>query len=137
MAKILVLLLTLFTLPALAQQDYTSGEGHFGAQEGDKPDFVKAQLLYEATKDVVTKEMAAMGFNHELFWQKYNERLNASLKILEDSLKTEKKRIRVPPEKLAQAQELRKPRERHPVLFDQRPVSRRRRPELALHQDRR
>ena len=66
---------------------FLKGEGTFIAQDGDGYEFVKEQLIHEAIKSILTKELEALGLNSNLFWEKYNERLNSDNEKLEESLK--------------------------------------------------
>lgn len=89
--QIMTLILTLLFSSAILANDYIPGEGNFLAEEGDSVSFIKSQLLYEATKDVITKELTNMGLSPDLFWQKYNDKLNSSIEQMDSELKEEYK----------------------------------------------
>lgn len=65
--------LSLFILMPLQAQ--IEGQGRFQATEDDSITFVRNQLLSEAVRDVVKKELTAMNLNAEGFFQRWNQRL--------------------------------------------------------------
>lgn len=99
MKWILILVLMIGTAYA---NDFTKGEGRFVSKDEDAHNFVKQQLIHEGTLNIVKKEIKALGLNSELFFQKYNEKLNdrnldieknliAKLNITDESKSKEKK----------------------------------------------
>ena len=87
MLKYIWLLILLFTHLSIAQSQAVLGEGSFLAKNSDGLQFIKEQLIYEAMKDIITKELKTLNLNPELFWQKYNDSLDYSLKPVDESLK--------------------------------------------------
>lgn len=87
--------LIFFTNWAYAQagsNGYITGEGQFYSQEDDSQDFVKRQLLFNAFKDVISKELASMGLDEKLFWDKFDTKFeNYFVGIKEEEEKRAKK----------------------------------------------
>ncbi len=80
----IVILLTPF---AFTKDDLVKGEGHFWAEEGDSINFVKKQLLYQSYKNIISKELKAMGLDQKAFWDKYEERFKEEkLELIKTSL---------------------------------------------------
>jgi len=80
--------ISLFVL-LLAQQvhssEFVKGKGSFVSADGDSYEFIKKQLIHEGVKSIVTKELVLLGLNKDIFWQKYNEKLEEiNLVITED-----------------------------------------------------
>jgi hypothetical protein len=67
-------LLTLFLSLSLSAATFVDGEGHFFAKDSDSLSFVKKQLLSSAFRNVMTKELDAMGLDSKLFWQQYDKK---------------------------------------------------------------
>lgn len=88
MLKYLLLFMVFFTQVTFAQTKLVVGDGKFNAKETDALDFVKKQLIHEALLDIVTKELKEIGLNDELFWQKYNDGFETTIKSAQESLKT-------------------------------------------------
>lgn len=63
------------------------GEGRFYATDDDSLSFIKSQLHYQATRDVLSKEIKAMGLDEQLFWRKYDERFNDYFKSIAEQIK--------------------------------------------------
>lgn len=80
-------LLLLISQVTFAQSSAVIGEGRFLAKDSDSLQFIKKQLIHEALKDVISKEIKQLNLNLELFWQKYNDSLDDSLKTVDESLK--------------------------------------------------
>lgn len=89
--KIILLCIILISQSVFAIDDSVTGEGKFLATDSDGVKFIKDQLLYEATKDVISKELDSMGLNRELFWQKYDAKLESIMEIVDRNLQTEYK----------------------------------------------
>jgi hypothetical protein len=66
-----------------------TGEGRFYSQEGDALSFINQQLLNSAVKDIVSKELAGMGLDAKLFWEKYNLKFDEYMSDIETELKQE------------------------------------------------
>lgn len=86
MKRILFLCLIFIGSTVFAQK-FTKGTGVYRSDDGDSQEFIKQQLLYEGFKDIISKELDAMGLNKELFWKKYNDALDIEILALEKSLK--------------------------------------------------
>ncbi len=87
MKKISILLIALGVLSSAFAKDFTRGRGKFKASDDDSYEFIKKQLVHEGFKDIITKELTALGLSPDLFWQKYNESLNSSFAAIENDLK--------------------------------------------------
>jgi hypothetical protein len=81
--------LILFSFDAWAQVE---GQGRFQALEEDSVTFVRNQLIASATRDVVTKELKAMGLDADGFWARLNQRFELAFASVHDELK-EKHRL--------------------------------------------
>ncbi len=88
MIKYLVqfIMLLCFSFQTLAA-DVVQGEGRFYAHPDDSLSFIKSQVIHQGFLDVLSKEFDAMGLNKELFWQKYDEKFNASFEPVISALK--------------------------------------------------
>lgn len=53
--------------------DFIQGEGHFISQDDDSLQFVREQLLSSAIRDVITRELSAMGLEPNHFWQQFDQ----------------------------------------------------------------
>jgi hypothetical protein len=71
--------------------NFTKGEGRFQSQKEDSHDFVKKQLIHEGYKSIISKELDKMELNKEVFWQKYQEKLNEKFVEFETKLKDQLK----------------------------------------------
>lgn len=94
MKKILLVLLSVVALQ-LQASDFIKGEGTFLEGEGDSYKFVKSQLLYEGTKSILSKELDNLGLQKDIFWEKYNEKLQVEIDRINESLK---ERYKITPE---------------------------------------
>jgi hypothetical protein len=81
----LVLILAL-NFQVSARDKFISGEGRFVSADGDSLSFVKKQLTYSAFRDVITKELSAMGHNAEVFWSKYSEKFESYFTPVKEKL---------------------------------------------------
>lgn len=77
LGAVLFLTTTLSLGQAMAQESI-EGEGRFQSTQEDSLTFVRSQLLYQAFRDVLTKEMRVLGLDGQAFWQKYEERFQSS-----------------------------------------------------------
>lgn len=71
----------------LSHADFTRGEGRFYASDDDNHQFIKSQLIYQGFKNILSKEIEKIGLNKELFWNKYNEKLEVAYTERETSLR--------------------------------------------------
>lgn len=53
---------------------FIKGDGRFYAMEDDSLAFVKKQLLFNAFKDIISKELNNEGLNSNFFWEKFDEK---------------------------------------------------------------
>lgn len=67
--------------------DFTKGKGTFLSTSDDSLGFVKQQLIFEGVKDIITKDLAAISLNPDLFWKKYDERYQEQYSVIDESLK--------------------------------------------------
>lgn len=81
-----ILLLLFLSTQAIAANLH-QGEGKFTSIAGDSHEFIKKQLIFEGTKDIVSKELEKLNLNKELFWQKYQEKLDEQLAEMEKNHK--------------------------------------------------
>jgi hypothetical protein len=84
-------MITLVLLVALnfqlsARDKFVSGEGRFVSADGDSLTFIKKQLTYSAFRDVISKELSAMGHNSEVFWSKYHEKFDSYFSPIKEKL---------------------------------------------------
>lgn len=82
-----VMLIALMSFNLWAANGYVDGEGRFYAGDDDSLAFVKAQLTNNAFHDVISKELASMGLDANLFWTKWNARFEAYFEASSDALK--------------------------------------------------
>jgi len=80
------LLIFIFSLSIQAAA-FIDGEGHFFAKDTDSLSFVKKQLLASAFRNVMTKELEAMGLDSKLFWQQYDKKFDEYFESIKQSLK--------------------------------------------------
>ena len=74
-----LLILIVFVFPQIAQgKGFVKGEGRFISKKGDSLTFIKSQLLYSASKDILTKELVSMGLDPAHFWEQYDSKFLAS-----------------------------------------------------------
>ena len=83
---IVTLILFLLTTTVNAQTTI-SGEGRFYAGDDDSLSFVKAQLHYQAVRDVISKELKSMGLDDKVFWQRYESKFSEYFQSVEKQLK--------------------------------------------------
>lgn len=82
----LFLLLTSLFIGPVSAQDMIEGEGRFQSTQDDSLTFVRNQLLYQAYRDVLSKEMQSLGLDARAFWQKYEERFQNSFDTVRGEL---------------------------------------------------
>jgi hypothetical protein len=78
----------ILTMPSYAQVE---GQGRFQATDADSITFVRNQLLSEAVRDVVKKELTAMNLNAEGFFQRWNQRLEQSFDAINKEIREKHK----------------------------------------------
>lgn len=81
------LFLILISISAFAADNYTKGDGRFYSTDDDSLNFIKEELIYLGFTDVISKKLEEAGLNKELFWQKYEEKFQASFKSIEENLR--------------------------------------------------
>ncbi len=86
--KRIVWIIVLLYSSLLWSNGWIKGSGRFVAQEGEKLGFIKQQLLYQATRDIITKELTNMHLDAELFWEKFDQAFIESFRPIEDNLKS-------------------------------------------------
>lgn len=86
-----ILLCLLFVLDHSFAEELLKGEGKFTSKNGDGHEFVRKQLIFEGTKDIISKELERLNLNKDVFWQKYNEALNERLIEIDKNYKEIKK----------------------------------------------
>ena len=77
----------LFLAQALWAGSYVAGEGHFSSKEGDSLSFIKSQLLYNAFRDVISKELKSMKLDDRKFWRNYEEKFSQQFEPTAKALK--------------------------------------------------
>ncbi|MBT4793312.1 MAG: hypothetical protein HON90_17205 [Halobacteriovoraceae bacterium] len=82
-----IFLLSLVCTSAIAA-NFLNGKGTFIAIDGDSYDFIKKQLIHEGTKSIVSGKLDELGLNKDVFWQKYENKLNEKFVQIEDSLRS-------------------------------------------------
>ena len=83
---ITVVLLIALNFQLAAKDNFVSGEGRFVSTDGDSLSFIKKQLTYSAFRDVISKELSAMGHNSEVFWSKYSEKFESYFTPVKENL---------------------------------------------------
>lgn len=66
---------------------FLQGDGRFLAEKDDSLDFIKKQLLFNAFKDVISKEIVDMGLDSDLFWEKFSKKMDESFNPVDEKLK--------------------------------------------------
>ena len=61
-------------------------EGKFYVQEDDERNFIKQQLIYQATREVISSTLKTMNQNADEFWRIYEERFNTYFAPIKDKL---------------------------------------------------
>ena len=84
---ILLNCLVTMSFAALSAEKFVSGEGRFFAQDEDSLSFVKKQLLYSAFRDVLSKEMSAIGLDSGTFWTAYDQKFDNYFEPIKQKLK--------------------------------------------------
>lgn len=67
--------------------NFTKGDGKFLSKDGDGHQFIKEQLIHEGIKSIVSKELENLQLNKELFWNKYNDKLEERYKQIEENFR--------------------------------------------------
>ena len=83
----IVILFFCFLLTPLWANSPVSGEGRFRSQEGDSSGLINGQLLYNAFRNVITKELVAMKLDSRKFWENYEEKFNRHFNPIEIALR--------------------------------------------------
>ena len=73
--KSLILIFLFSFLPlggkVFAEKKFVKGEARFRSQDEDALSFIKGQLLDKSFRDVLSKEIQAMGLNSDTFWKNF------------------------------------------------------------------
>ncbi len=85
-----LLIFLVMSLNTAFAANFTKGEGKFLSKDGDGHQFIKEQLIHEGIKSIVSKELDNLQLNKELFWNKYNEKLEERFLQIEENLKQAK-----------------------------------------------
>lgn len=83
----IILIGFLISFGVFAQGGFLKGSGRYAAEEGEKLSFIKQQLLYEATKEIITQELTSMKLDTALFWEKYQLKFDDYFISIEENLK--------------------------------------------------
>jgi len=79
----------IFLFMALSQaSDYISGQGRFYAADGDSIQFIKKQLLYNAFRNVINKDLKHQGLNDKRFWEIFDHKFEESFAEIKETLQT-------------------------------------------------
>ncbi len=73
-SKCILIISLFFSLSVAAQVSSVEGDGRFYSRDDDSLAFIKKQLLNNAFRDIITKEMKEMGLDSDKFWQRYEEK---------------------------------------------------------------
>lgn len=85
---LLTLLFVFWNITILkAQSNYVVGEGRFKSEQNESLGFIKEQLKHEAFLNIISKELDFLQLNADLFWQKYQEKLDDNLSLVDEDLK--------------------------------------------------
>ncbi|RLA64766.1 MAG: hypothetical protein DRQ88_06700 [Epsilonproteobacteria bacterium] len=71
--------------------DFITGEGRFYAQDEDSIQFIKGQLLHNAFRDVLNKDLKAQGLNGKSFWEIFDQKFEEHFDETKEQLKTKYK----------------------------------------------
>jgi hypothetical protein len=63
----------LFVSPIIAQAKMTKGIGRYNERRGDSSTFVRKELFFLATKDVLSSELRSMNLSPQVFWSSFEE----------------------------------------------------------------
>ena len=70
---------------------FTNAKASFYSTSGDSLKVVKDQLIYLASREIISQELRTMGFNEKAFWKEYdgtlNEKLSSSKKQMLEEIK--------------------------------------------------
>ncbi|MBL7664961.1 MAG: hypothetical protein JNM93_07485 [Bacteriovoracaceae bacterium] len=76
MFRVLLCLFAITSTQVWGKAETVKGDGKFWAQDGDGLSFIKQQLLNEAFRDVISRELNNMSLNSEEFWTKFDQKFN-------------------------------------------------------------
>ena len=85
--KTWLLLLLLLSIADNSYGQFTKGDAQFTTTSNDSLAIVKEQLIYLATRDVISRGLTSLGFDNELFWQQYQAALQAELQPIEKNMR--------------------------------------------------
>ena len=69
-----------------AYGQFTTGQAEFDATPDDSLGMIKQQLIYLATRNIISQELSTIGLDEKLFWQRYKEALQQTLTPLRKKL---------------------------------------------------
>lgn len=87
----LALLCGLLSTSLFAQTNQVEGQGRFQSTEDDSVTFIRTQLIADAVRQVVDKELQAMGLNSNGFFQKLDKRFEDAFLSVHEDLKNKYK----------------------------------------------
>lgn len=85
--KIILFALLFVALGAQGKNNFLRGKGRYASHEGEKLTFIKQQLLYVATKEIIDQELASMKLDSKLFWDRYHMSFQERFAPIEEALK--------------------------------------------------
>ena len=89
--KSLILIFLFSFLPlgekAFAEKKFVKGEARFRSQDEDALSFIKGQLLDKSFRDVLSKEIQAMGLNSDFFWKNFQEKFEEHFRPIHEELR--------------------------------------------------
>ncbi len=77
----------LLSTSLFAQTNQVEGQGRFQSTEDDSVTFIRSQLIADAVRQVVEKELQAMGLNAGGFFQKLDQRFEDAFQAVHEELK--------------------------------------------------
>ncbi|TDJ05650.1 MAG: hypothetical protein E2O68_06195, partial [Deltaproteobacteria bacterium] len=91
MIKILISIFIFLFMASSQASDYISGQGRFYAADGDSIQFIKKQLLYNAFRNVINKDLKHQGLNDKRFWEIFDQKFEESFAEIKETLQTKYK----------------------------------------------
>lgn len=106
MKLVVVIFLLMSLIPSISMgTDYLNGRGRFRTETGDGQEFIKDQLIYQATRDLVKKELQSLGLDSDGFFTAYEEKFESYFSKIELDLR---KRYKIDDEKKPSAATMKK-----------------------------
>lgn len=69
------------------RKKYLIGRGYFYSSREDSLKFINEQLLYNAFRNIISKELRRKGFKQALFWKIFDEKFEKSFMSIEEMMK--------------------------------------------------